>query len=193
MKKEKMNLDKFGHTPADPWRWRAAEGPDIPAIIDLITRNSGPDIQGITDINPVEGSRNLMHAIVNQMYVPKQEMVSVAVLTDTKEIIAFNWAQRDKRFSWSTEEFVESRFMSIESSFSRRIRLALCVQAIKQYERWAGLCELKLVVSNSMRRDWEFYMHIHERLGWYIRGSAAYKRLSTINLEPETGRIILPY
>jgi chorismate mutase len=189
---KQQTLDQFNHKAGDPWRWRAAEGPDIPAIIGLIERNSGPDIQGITDINPVEGSRNLMHAIVNQMYTPKKEMVSVAVLTDTREIVAFNWAQRDKRFSWSTEEFVESRFMSIESSLSRRIRVALCCQAIRQYERWAILCELKLAVSSSMRRDSDFYMHIHERLGWYVRGSTAYKRLSTVTIEPETSRIILP-
>ena len=187
-----IDLDKFRHSATDPWVWRAAEGTDIPAIISLIERNSGPDREGITDINPVEGSRNLMHAIVNQTYVPKQEMVSVAQLKDTKEIVAFNWAQRDKRFAWSTEEFVESRFMSIETQMSRRIRLALAVQGIRQYERWATLCELKLVVSNSMRRDWEFYMHIHERLGWCVRGGTAYKRLSTVQFERETGMIILP-
>ena len=183
---------KFAHTAADPWRWRAAEGPDIPLIIDLITRNSGPDIQDITDVDPIEGSRNLMHAIVNQMYVPKQEMISVAFLPDTGEIIAFNWAQRDKRFAWSTEEFVESRFMSIETAMSRRIRLALAIQAIKQYERWATICELKLVVNSSMRRDWRAFMHIHERLGWTTRGSSAYKRLNMVEFEPQTGRIILP-
>jgi len=186
-----MTLLKLRHTAQDPWRWRPAQPPDIPGIVDLVTAFSGADSQGITEVNPVEGSRNVMHAVVNQTYNPKSEMISVATLGDG-EIIAFNWAQRDLRLTWSTEEYVFSRFMSIHSGLTGRIRMALAVQSILQYERWAQVNKIPLVISTSMRQDWQTLMRIHQRLGWTTRGSTAYKRMNLLDIDSTTNKIILP-
>jgi len=192
MKRTVLTAERFGHNTGDPWRWRAATGADIQAIVDLIGRNYEVDGAGITDINPVEGSRNLMFAIVNQMYAPKKELISVAVLPDTGEIVAFTWAQRDVRQPWSTEEMIVPKLLSVELTLSGRCRTALCVQAMLMWERWAQVCEIKTISSSSMRQDWEPLMRIHERMGYTVRGSNAYKRMATVRFEAETGAIILP-
>jgi hypothetical protein len=187
-----MNLqEKYRHTRGDPWKWASAAGSDIQDIVDLVTRTAGKETKGITELNPVEGSRNLMHAIVNQMYAPKAEMISVCRLKETKELVAFNWCGRDVRQVWSTEEMVVPKHLSIENRISARCRIALCVQAMTQWERWAQITELKLINSSSMRVDWQTFMHIHRELGYQVRGSMAFKRLNEIKLEAETGRIIL--
>jgi hypothetical protein len=192
MKRTLLTAERFGHTTGDPWRWRAATGADIQAIVNLVSRNYEADGAGITDINPVEGSRNLMFAVVNQMYAPKKELISVAELPDTKEIVAFTWAQRDVRQPWSVEEMVVPKLLSVELTLSGRCRTALCVQAMLMWERWAQVCEIKTISSSSMRQDWQPLMRIHERMGYTVRGSNAYKRMNTVSFEPATGSIILP-
>lgn len=185
-------LQKYRHRPEDPWRWRAAQGPDIPVIIDLIMRNYEQDGTGVTDINPVEGSRNLMFAIVNQMYSPKKEMITVAEFTEDKTILAFTWCQRDVRQPWSTEEMIVPKLLSVDLGLTARCRMALCVQAMLTWERWAQICKVSTINSSSMRHDWQAFMHLHELMGYDVRGSMAFKRLNTVNFEPETSRIILP-
>lgn len=185
-------MDRWRHTPADPWRWRAAQGPDVPGIVDLVLRNYEQDGAGIAEINPVEGSRNLMHAIVNQMYNPKQEMITVAVDTDDDTILAFTWCQRDVRQPWSTEEMIVPKLLSVDLGMTARCRTALCVQAMFTWERWAHVCKVACINSSSMRQDWQAFMHLHERMDYTVRGSQAFKRLNNLTINPDTNRIILP-
>lgn len=192
MRNEYLKPEYFGHRVEDPWRWRAAQGTDVEDIIGLVMRNFEADGSGITDINPVEGSRNLMHAIINQMYAPKKELISVARLTDGGDLVAFTWAMRDQRHPWSTEEMIMPRMLSVELGLTARCRTALCIQAMQMWERWAAACEVKCIASNNMRRDWQALMRLHAALGYDVRGSMAFKRLSTLNFSPDTGRIILP-
>jgi hypothetical protein len=192
MKQRLLTAERFGHNTGDPWRWRPAQGTDIQAIVDLIGRNYEVDGAGITDINPVEGSRNLMFAIVNQMYAPKKELISVAELVDGKEIVAFTWAVRDIRQPWSTEEMVVPKLLSVELTMSNRCKTALCVQAMLMWERWAQVCEIKTISSSTMRLDWEPLMKLHAAMDYTVRGSNAYKRMSTVKFEQATGSIILP-
>jgi hypothetical protein len=184
--------NKYSHTVADPWRWRAAQGPDIPAIVDLIVKNYEQDGTGIAEINAVEGSRNLMFAIVNQMYNPKKEMITVAELTEDKTILAFTWCQRDVRQPWSTEEMIVPKLLSVDLGMTARCRMALCVQGMLTWERWAQVCKVAAINSSSMRRDWQSFMHLHERMGYTVRGSQAFKRVNTVTIHSETNRIILP-
>lgn len=186
-----ITAERFGHTTGDPWRWRPATGSDIQGIVDLIARNYEADGLGLSDINPVEGSRNLMFAVVNQMYAPKKELISVAELTDTKEIVAFTWAQRDIRLPWSVEEMVVPKLLSVELTLSSRCRTALCVQGMLMWERWAQVCEIKTISSSSMRLDWAPLMRLHSAMGYTVRGSNAYKRMNTVNFDT-AGTIILP-
>jgi hypothetical protein len=192
MKQVYIKPEYFQHHAGDPWRWRAAGGQDVEQIIDLVMRNYEVDGVNITPINPVEGSRNLMHAIVNQMYNPKAELVSVCVHKQDHTLLAFNWAQRDIRNPWSTEEMTVPKMLSVELGLSSRCRTALCIQAMMMWERWSQVCEVKCINSNSMRLDWQPLMRLHKALGYDVRGSMAFKRLAVVNLAPETSRIILP-
>lgn len=192
MRNEYLKPEYFGHQVADPWRWRAAQGTDVEDIVALVLRNFEADGSGITDINVVEGSRNLMHAIINQLYAPKQELISVARLTDGADLVAFTWAVRGQRHPWSTEEMITPKLLSVQLDLTVRCRTALCIQAMQMWERWAAACEVKCIASNNMRQDWQTLMRLHESLGYDVRGSMAFKRLSTLNFSPDTGRIILP-
>ena len=192
MKRRLLTAERFGHNTGDPWRWRAATGADVQAIVALVGKNYEVDGAGVTDINPVEGSRNLMLAIVNQMYAPKKELISVAELVDSKEIVAFTWAVRDIRQPWSVEEMIVPKLLSVELTLSGRCRTALCVQAMLMWERWAQVCEIKTISSSTMRLDWAPLMKLHKAMDYTVRGSNAFKRMNTVKFEQSTGSIILP-
>lgn len=190
MKQHYLTPEYFGHRDTDPWRWRAATGADIQAIVDLVALNYEQDGLGISQINPVEGSRNVMHAIVNQMYNPKAELISVAQHPEGA-LVAFTWAQRDIRQPWSTDEMIVPKLLSVDLRLNVRCRTALCLQAMMMWERWAQICEVKSINSSNMREDWQPLMHLHACMGYTVRGSQAFKRLNTIMMD-QTSRIILP-
>lgn len=187
---------RFRHRATDPWRWQAATGPDVPDMVDLVQRNYELDAVGQVEINPVEGSRNLMFAIVNQMYNPRTDLVSVARRTEDDRLLAVTWATRGVRNPWSTEEMVVPKILSLELGLSVRTRTALAVQGMLLWERWARVCEIACISSCTTRQDWQGYMHLHAQMGYDVRGSIAVKRLSTITYQVDDnlqgGRIIVP-
>ena len=187
---------RFRHQARDPWRWRAAMGPDVPVMVDLAVRNYESDATGQTEINPVEGSRNLMSAVVNQMYNPKTDLLTVVERSSDHKILGFTWTVRGVRNPWSTEEMVVPKMMSLELGLSVRTRTALAVQALYLWERWAHVCEIRCISSCTTRRDWRAYMHLHARMGYDVRGSIAVKRLNTITYavdnQQQVPRIVLP-
>jgi hypothetical protein len=188
----KFNSDRYTHRATDPWRWRPAGQADLQELVDFVIEAIEVDATAISEIDSLELSRNISHAIVNQMFNPKTEMVSVAVITATNRIIAFNWATRGVRPVWSGEEMITPRMLNVDQSLSSRTRVALCVQAMRVWERWAHLCDIKIINSNSMRYDWQPLIRLHKQMGYDVRGSEAFKRLNTIRLDPENTRIILP-
>jgi hypothetical protein len=173
-----LNPDRFIHTARDAWRWAPALPADVQAIVDLVFTEYAQDAQHIWPVDPVEGGRNLMHAIVNQMYNPTTEFVSVCRRITDDKIIAFTWAKRDQRQVFSREEMISPQFASIELGLPVRARVAIVFQMMRLWEKWAEVCEVKMIASSNVRADWENLMFLHSCAGYLVRGTLAWKRLS---------------
>lgn len=173
-----MNIDRFRYSENEKWFWAPAQPQDIEEIIALTFDNYAKDAQGIYGIDPIEGSRNLMHAVVNQTYAPKSELITVARDKKTNKLLAWTWAIRDQRMAFSQEEMICPKFASLDLSLSAMARTRLIFQIFRLWERWADLCEIKIISSSSMRIDWENLMYLHSHAGYLVRGSMAWKRLS---------------
>lgn len=181
-----LNPDRFIHTQRDAWRWAPALPADVQAIVDLVFTEYAQDAKHIWNIDPVEGGRNLMHAIVNQMYNPTTEFVSVCRRTVDDKIIAFTWAKRDQRQVFSREEMIGPQFASIDLSLSARSRVTIVFQMMRLWEKWAEVCEIKLIASSNIRADWENLMFLHSCAGYLVRGTLAWKRLSMKTIKIDT-------
>jgi hypothetical protein len=46
------------------------------------------------------------------------------------------------------------------------------------WEDWARLCGVKVVCSSTMRKEQNAFLKLHERNGYILRGSYAYKKLN---------------
>lgn len=179
------NLNRYAHTVEDPWRWRPATGPDTEAIVAMAQSHFGLETDQIFENDPIEYSRNVLIATVNQFYNPKRELISVAVHTDTQQILAYTWAERGQRAPWSSEELVAVKIAHVNLKLSNRARIHLLAQMIRMWEVWARACDVKIICSVSVRGEQRGFMHLHELAGYSVRGSVAYKRLSTHTFEVE--------
>lgn len=179
------SLLRYAHTEADPWRWRPAAGPDTEAITAMALSHFGLETDHIFVNDPIEYSRNVLIATVNQFYNPKKELISVAVHEESQQIIAYTWAMRGQYAPWSTEEMVAVRIAHVNLRLSQRGRIHLLAQMIRMWEVWARACDLKIICSTTMRGDQTAFMHLHDRAGYSVRGSIAYKRLTlaTFNVD----------
>jgi hypothetical protein len=173
------SLSRYAHTESDPWRWRPASGPDTEAITAMAQSHFGLETDQIFRNDPIEYSRNVLLATVNQFYNPKKELISVAVHTETGQIIAYTWAMRGQYAPWSSEEMVAVRIAHVNLKLSQRGRIHLLAQMIRMWEVWAKACEIKIICSTTMRGDQTAFMHLHADAGYSVRGSIAYKRLTT--------------
>ena len=180
-----MNIDRFRYSEQDPWTWTPAFPQDVEDIIALTTASYAHDAKNLFPIDPIEASRNLMHTIVNQTYAPKAEFITVCRHKTTGKLLGWTWATRNERMAFSREEMIMPKFTSVDLSLPAMVRTRLIFQMFRLWERWADVCEVKLINSSSIRLDWENLMYLHSLAGYHVRGSIAWKRLSmkTISLD----------
>jgi hypothetical protein len=179
--KRRRSLEDYAHTTGDTWRWRPAAGTDVEAITDLAVIYAGQEADQIFEVSPVEFSRRITHAIVNQFFNPKMELVSVAQSTVHTGIVAFTWAERGHHVSWSAEELITIQMAHVDGSLSARDRIFLCAQQMRMWEIWAEACEVKIINSSTMREDQTAFLNLHRSAGYQVRGSVAYKRLNLVD------------
>ena len=179
----RRSLEDYAHTTADTWRWRPAAGTDVEAITDLSLVHFRAETEGVFENSPVEGSRRITHAVVNQFFNPKMELISVAQSTLHQGIVAFTWAERGHRVPWSSEELITIMIAHVDMSLSARDRVFLCAQMMRMWEIWAEACEVKIINSSTMREDQTAFLNLHRSAGYTVRGSTAYKRLNQVTFE----------
>jgi hypothetical protein len=158
------------------WSWHRAGGQHIDPIVGIAKRHFETEADTVFRTDPVEYARNIGLAIVNQFYNPYAELVMVAEAAG--RIVAYVWARRGERAPWSSEEMVAIRIAHVDMTLSARDRIRLVQEMIGFWEVWAVECGIPIVCSTTMRRSQDGFLKIHARLGYDVRGSIAYKRLT---------------
>ena len=186
-----IDLERYAHTTADPWRWAPAAGTDCQDITDMALVDFGRETDGIFVNDPIEYQRNIMMATVNQFYNPKFELLSVARNPVTGSLVAYTWAVRGQYSPWSKEEQIQVRIAHVDQHISDRNRIFLCAQMIRMWEIWAQACDVKIICSSTVRKEQTAFLRLHEEAGYTMRGSIGYKRISTTTFAIDEPSIIL--
>lgn len=158
------------------WTWRPAHGGDVAAIVRMAVHDFQNEIDTIFEPDTVAYSRNITLAVVTQFYQPMSELVSVAV-TPTGELLAYTWARRNERAAWSDDEMVVVRMAHLNLSLPTRTRIRLIEDMIALWEGFAAFAGVPIICSTTMRGDQAAFLRLHQRAGYDVRGSYAYKRL----------------
>lgn len=159
------------------YTWRPADGRDVPAIVAMAEHDFQQEIDTIFEPDPVAYARNITQAVVNQFYLPGTELISVAV-TDAGELLAYTWARRNERAAWSDNEMVVVRMAHLCLSLPARTRIRLVQDMMMLWEGFARFAGVDIICSTTMRGDQAGFLRLHERAGYDVRGSYAYKRLT---------------
>lgn len=160
------------------WTWQSTSGTDVQPIVDMAVAHFQTEIDSVFTPEPIVYARNLTLATVNQFYNPRTELLKVAKEQDTDRILAYTWAIRGERTPWSDDEMICAKMAHVDLSLPTRQRLRLVTGMILLWETWARECSVPVVCSTTMRRDQEGFLSIHRKLGYDVRGSYAYKRLT---------------
>jgi hypothetical protein len=166
------------------WTWQATTGTDVPDIVQMAQDHFEREIDLIFTPDPIAYSRNLTLATVRQFYNSQQELLRVAREVQTNRLLAYTWAERHQTAPWSDDEMVSVRMAHVDLSLPVRQRLRLVTGMVVLWEVWARECSVPIVCSTTMRRDQGGFLEIHRKLGYDIRGSYAYKRLSNTQATP---------
>lgn len=159
------------------YTWRPATGLDVPHIVKMAQDHFENEIDTIFTPDPVAYSRNITFAVVNQFYCPTSELVSVAT-DSTNNIVAYTWAKTKEYAPWSDDEMVIVKMAHLSLNLSARDRVKLVIDMLKLWEAFATLAQVSIICSTTMRRDQYAFLKLHERHGYDVRGSYAYKKIS---------------
>lgn len=191
MKRRVADLEQYMHTTGDRWRWAPAQGTDVNDIVEMAQGYFGKETDKIFTNDPIEYSRTVTLAVVNQFYNPKVELISVARDATTRKLLAYTWAMRYQYAPWSKDEMVAIRIAHVALDIPVRERVFLCAQMMRMWEKWAEACEIKIICSSTIREDQPGFLRLHKEAGYAVRGSIAYKRLNkaTFIVEDQVGDI----
>lgn len=160
------------------YTWTTAQGPDINDIVGMAESHFQTEIDNIFQPQPIVYSRHITFAVVNQYYNPRAELLKVARDKDNK-LIAYTWAKSSDYAAWSDNEMVSVRMAHVDLTLSSRDRIRLIQDMMSLWEGWARIIGVDIVCSTTMRHDQTAFLKLHSRNGYDVRGSYAYKKLST--------------
>ena len=170
-------MGKFTHTEQDAWRWRRAIHTDVESIMDLMAQQYQCEVDSVFDISRTRMGYHLHQAILQQSYLPDQELVGVAVEGD--QVIAWHWLTRGGYQPYSNMEMATGEFVHVNLALSARTRIALCAQILEQWQTWCLVNAIPVLASTSIREEHVAFMQLHRKMGFKVNGSYAIKRIAS--------------
>lgn len=163
------------------YTWRSAQLHDVDNILALAKTHFEVEIDSIFTPEVPVYIRNITFAIVNQHFNPFAECLYVAY--DGSQLLAYTWAKSNEVAAWSDDRMVSVRMAHVDLNLSTRLRVKLITDMMKIWENLARLSRAPVVCSTTMRHDQDAFLKLHQRNGYDVRGSYAYKRLVQRSVE----------
>ena len=160
------------------YSWKTADIEDITEMLTLSKLNFEHELKDIFNINFVVSARNLNLAIVNQYFNSASELL--VVLRKDHKLIAWTWVKRGHRMPWSDEEMSFVNMVCIDQSLPNRIKIEILVDMMSLWETWSKSVRVYILCSTTMRDHQTAFLKLHAKMGYDVRGSYAYKRVSTL-------------
>lgn len=159
------------------YSWRLADIGDTNDIVAMAQTHFEGEIDQIFTPEVPTMTRNVTFAIMNQIYYPGTEMITVCRAEDDNRLLAYTWAKSNDRACWSDDPMVCVRMVHVDLTLSPRLRIKLVKDMMSHWERLAAYSGNNIICSTTMRHDQDGFLKLHERAGYSVRGSYAYKKL----------------
>lgn len=156
--------------------WSPANTSDIDKIRELAKTSYLNDVDNIFEPNDFVINKNITYAIINQMYSPLSELLSVCK-DENDNILAFTWLVSNQTVAWSLDKMTCVKLATVDLSLSPRLRVRLISDMMKIWEEYCKLTNDSIISSTTMRYDQNTFLKLHKKRGYEVRGSYAYKKL----------------
>lgn len=156
--------------------WTAATGSDIEAIARFAEDNFRHEVDGVFSIDIPHLTYCITNAVVNQHYYPQSVLLRI-VRDDANKIIAYTWAKAGDQSVWSSDRVLHIQMAHVEMSLSPRKRIAILKDMLDMWDDYARYSRCSVISSSTIRSDQSAFLKLHERQGYSVRGSVAYKRI----------------
>ena len=170
--------EKFLPSPSDTWMWTLATADDVQDITDMAQGFYEDEISEflVPDIHIMK--HHVHKAVVNQQYQLSSEQIIVARNKVSNQLMAWAWLVRGNYAVYSATEAAEARFAHVALDLPTSTRVKLLAQTIQQWILWCHIHAIPVLISSSIREQQKGFMKLHERFGFLIRGSIAYKNVT---------------
>lgn len=135
------------------------------------------EVDTIFNFNPNVLSHHIVTALVNQFYTGKTDLVATA-RDDNNKLLAYTWVKTGEHSMWSTEEVASVRMAHVDPNLSARRRVVLIEEMMEIWEKFAQIHSIPILYSNTLRQEQTAFLKLHQKNGFVVRGSAAYKRVN---------------
>ncbi|HET8687326.1 MAG TPA: hypothetical protein VFM18_11780 [Methanosarcina sp.] len=171
-------MENYTYSPLDRWVWSKATSQDVPEIVDLSYTHYKDEFENIIfKSNMTKMHYHLHQACLDQIYGLGNNLILIARNKDTNKLMAWNWIQTGKKTIYSDDEMAIAEFIHVDLTLPKRDKIALVHQSLEQWIVWCTANRIPVICSTSIRPVQSGFMKIHERLGFFVRGSYAYKRI----------------
>ena len=156
--------------------WRPAQLSDIAEMVQLSQRCYELEVDNLLTPDPARLAARLAHAIIDRDHNPATEVVQI-VRDQEDRLVAWSWMGRGTGTDYCREECAEAHVLHLDLNLAARTRVQLILNILDQWIAWCEILEIPVLVSTSIRQDYEAFMRLHERKGFQVRGSHAFKRI----------------
>ena len=159
------------------YTWKPAVAADVEDLVRLADL-AVFEIDDIFVYDQHHMAANFAAAVVNQIFYPLGQLISIA-RDETGKAAAVTWAKTGGNALWSREPILLIELAQIDPNVSVRYRLRLVNDMLGMWDEYAVLTHSRIICSATMREKQSAYLKLHERNGYVVRGSTAYKTFRT--------------
>jgi len=159
--------------------WRPAQLTDVPNLITLTNRYYLAELDGVLTVNLNKLCENLGHAILRRNFNVGTELIQMA--EQDGRLVAWTWLGRGAGTDYIDEVTAEAHMLHLDLTLPTRTRVRLINQTLDTWEAWCRTLEIPVLVSTTVRSDWQPFMELHRRRGYEVRGSHAFKKIEKEN------------
>ena len=165
------------------YNWTPALLTDVENMADLSIEHYLNDSLDIFNLHIPTALKSLSLAVVNQYFSPLTELISVCKNNNNK-LLAYTYCIHSTVQYWSLDNIVEVRMATVDLSLPTKLKIKLLNDMFKLWENFALLSNSNIILSNTMRKDQDSFLKLHQKNGYIVRGSYAYKKLNTTQATP---------
>jgi hypothetical protein len=160
------------------YTWRPAGFNDVFNIVSLTHTNHSDEFNKIFTVDPIIYERLIAHAVIDQIYTPSKELLTVAV-DDSGVLLAYTWAKVTNQNQWSSDTMLIAQMAQVDLTLPTRLRIKIIKDIFNIWDEYAKLSDVSVICSNSILANQDAFLKLHQRAGFTVKGSYAYKKLST--------------